>query len=38
MRKTSAKGKNINKFSKQRAHNLETIGGIQKKNAILLET
>ena len=38
MQKTSVKGKKINTFSKQRVYNLETLGGIHKKNATLLET
>ena len=38
MQKTSVEGKIINTFSKQRAYNLGTIGGIHMKNATLLET
>ena len=39
MQKTSLKDRKINTFSKKkRTHNLETHGGIHKKNATLLKT
>ena len=38
MHKTSAKVNKINTFSKKITHNLETLGGIHKKNDTLLET
>ena len=39
MQKTSVKGKKINiHFQNKKAHNLETLEGIHKKNATLLET
>ena len=38
MQKISVKRKNIIHIQSKRAHNLETLGGIHKKNATLLET
>ena len=38
MQKTSLEDKKLIHFQNKRAHNLETIGGIHKKNAILSET
>ena len=38
MQKTSLKDRKINTFPKKRTHNLETLGGIHKKNATLLKT
>ena len=38
MQKTSVKGRKSIHFQNKRAHNLETLGGIHKKNATLLET
>ena len=38
MQKTSMKGKKSIHFQSKRAHNLEALGGIHKKNATLLET
>ena len=38
MQKTSVKGKKSIHFQNKRAHKLETLGGIHKKNATLLET
>ena len=37
MQKTSVKGKKSILFQNKRAHNLETFGGIHKKNVTLLE-
>ena len=38
MQKISVKDKKINIFSESKAHNLESLGGIHKKNATLSET
>ena len=38
MQKGSVKGKKSIHFQNKRTHNLETVGGIHKKNATLLET
>ena len=38
MQETSVKGNKIKKFSKKITHDLETLGGIHKKNGTLLET
>ena len=38
MQKNSVKGKKSIHFQNERGHNLETLGGIHKKNATLLET
>ena len=38
MYKTSVKGEESIHFQNKRAHNLETLGGIHKKNTTLLET
>ena len=38
MQETSVKGNKIKTFSKKITHDLETLGGIHKKNGTLLET
>ena len=38
MQKTSVRGKKSIHFQNEGAHNLETLGGIHKKNVTLLET